>query len=94
MSKRFRLSGTTVLDDGDGLTLMDCTAMLNHYYEENKGLKSSNMEYEDALARLEEKNKELRKQIDELIKGIQDGARESADAICKPLLNNVWGKGE
>ena len=68
--------------------------LLNKLNEENKGLKSSNMEMEDYCARLEEKNEELRKQIDELIKGIQDGASESADAICKPLLNKGWGKGE
>lgn len=39
-------------------------------------------------------NEQLKKQRDELIKSIQDTVKLSADAICKPMQNKVWGKGE
>ena len=39
MSDRFRLSGTIVLDDGDGLTLQDCVIVLNMLHRENEELK-------------------------------------------------------
>ena len=37
---------------------------LNELHEENQALKSSNLEYEDALARLEEQNEELKQLLD------------------------------
>ena len=41
--------------------------------------------------RFKKENEQLRKQIDELIKGIQDSAKMSADAICKPMMKEQWG---
>ena len=37
--------------------------LVNSIAKENRQLKSSNMEYEDALARLEERNEQLKKEI-------------------------------
>lgn len=36
---------------------------LNEQHEENQALKSSNMEYEDALGRLEEENQRLKQEV-------------------------------
>ena len=44
-------------------------------YEENQALKSSNMEYEDALGRLEEKNEQLKQSIDTRI-SVEDNYRK------------------
>ena len=38
-----------------------------------------------------EENEQLKKQINELIKGIQESAKMSADVICKPMNNKRWG---
>lgn len=40
-----------------GEEIVEC---LNNLHEENQALKSSNMEYEDALGRLEEENEQLK----------------------------------
>ena len=48
-----------IRDKGTVLTGERICEVLNELYDENLALKSSNMEYEDELARLEKKIKEL-----------------------------------
>lgn len=48
---------------GDTLEAEEIVDLLNDLTEENEQLKSSNLEYEDALARFEEKNQQLKKEL-------------------------------
>ena len=45
----------------------------------------------EVLNQLNDENEQLKKQINELVKGIQDSAKISADAMCKRMNKNVWG---
>lgn len=47
----------------------------------------------DTIERLTEENQKLKKQNHELIEGMQDTARLSANAITKPMVEVRWGKG-
>ena len=57
---------TPIADNDKVLCIGEVLNELNKLNEENKQLKSSNMEYEDALARLEEKNEQLKRTISAL----------------------------
>ena len=54
------ISDTVNMEDIDFADFLD---LANELHEENQILKSSNMEYEDALGRLEGENLELRNHI-------------------------------
>lgn len=45
------------------------------------------------LNRIHEENEQLRKQNQELIQGIQETAKISANGITKPMVEKLWGKG-
>ena len=47
-------------------------------------------EADELLNALHEENEQLKQQVNELIKSIQDSAKMSADAICKPLTRERW----
>ena len=53
----------------------------------------SEVEMLEKLNELLEENEQLKKQINELVKGIQDSAKISADAMCKRMNKNVWDLG-
>lgn len=48
----------------------------------------------DLLNKLNDENKELKKDINALINNIQDSAKMSADIICKPMNKRIWGDSE
>ena len=64
---------------GNGFDANDCCNMLNELQEENKRLKSINQDYcnyigdfEDDFIRLADENKELKKQVDEMVNIFND----------------------
>lgn len=59
-------SSDNILDPISFTYLIDVVNFLNELHEENEALKSSNLEYEDALGRLEEENEQLKNKIDVL----------------------------
>lgn len=65
--KRFTTNGKEILLNGEAWCIAGgehnadvIATALNMFNDENTALKSSNMEYEDELGRLEEKNKKLK----------------------------------
>ena len=69
--------------------------LLNELNDENCGIKRSFGEkpsyWYRKYRRVSDENEELKKQINGLIRGMQDSARMSADAICKPMMKEQWG---
>ena len=76
MSERFIIDVDEAIIDTENENVEYCTwepkgvedicDLLNSLNEENIALKSSNMEYEDGLARLEEENEQLKKDLKEV----------------------------
>ena len=100
MTKRFTIKPSIIVDGfviidkekeytfpvlENTLNYMFCKA-LNELYEENQGLQSSNLEYEDALGRLEEINEQLKEQVGELKKEIVELSNGEADWIMEEYL--------
>ena len=65
---------------------------LNNLMRENEQLKSSNLEYEDALARFEEKNQQLKEEVDYWKKRTLNRENEYAieDSVKWLRENTVW----
>jgi hypothetical protein len=76
----------------DNLSVYDVARLLNELLEENEQLKSSNLEYEDALARFEEKNQQLKEEVDYWKKRTLNRENEYAieDSVKWLRENTVW----
>jgi len=67
----------------------DFPRLLNELAEENEQLKSSNMEYEDALARLEEKNQQLEQQLKNLRRLVNESYNTERTTLGKNVLKQL-----
>ena len=65
---------TDNLSDEEYISPHQVAKLLNQLWEENKQLQSSNMEYEDALARLEEELKDCKEAMKRMMIEMMGGA--------------------
>ena len=91
MDKRYRYDTGQIIDqvDGEILTERQVVNRLNKLTKENEQLKSSNMEYEDALARHEETIKKLRKHNTQTYLTIKEAYNNERTQIGQNVLKQL-----
>lgn len=76
-------------DNGNVMTDKEVLDRLNQFNEENEILKSTNMEYEDALGRLEEENEKLKQRINSRLHFYRELYESTNDKVVERVIEDL-----